>query len=58
MIVVRLEFVGILVKSWMGVLFIGDEVEWVEYVFYWLEYGKILDVISIVDWEMYWEGLG
>ncbi|KAK4176341.1 hypothetical protein QBC36DRAFT_9873 [Triangularia setosa] len=58
MIAARLEFVGTPVKSWMGALPTGDEVEWSEHVFYWLEHGKISDVISIVDWETYREGLG
>ncbi|KAK4672073.1 hypothetical protein QC763_100920 [Podospora pseudopauciseta] len=58
MIAARLEFVGTPVKSWMGASPTGDEVEWSEHVFYWLEHGKISDVISIVDWETYREGLG
>ncbi|KAK4202885.1 hypothetical protein QBC40DRAFT_275496 [Triangularia verruculosa] len=58
MIAARLDFVGTPVKSWKGASPTGDEVEWSEHVFYWLEHGKISDVISIVDWETYREGLG
>ncbi|KAK4187940.1 hypothetical protein QBC35DRAFT_497698 [Podospora australis] len=58
MIAARLDFKGTPVKTWMGASPTGDEVEWSEHVFYWLENSKISDVISIVDWESYREELG
>jgi len=58
MVAARIEFVGTPVKMYMGAAPTGDEVEWAEHVFYWLDAGKIAEVISIVDWEAYREGLG
>ncbi|KAK4221012.1 hypothetical protein QBC38DRAFT_377933 [Podospora fimiseda] len=57
MIAARLEFVGTPRKVFMGGLPTGDEVEWAEHVLYWLDGGKISDVLSVVDWDSYREQL-
>ncbi|KAK4161858.1 hypothetical protein QBC43DRAFT_322911 [Cladorrhinum sp. PSN259] len=58
MIAARLEFAGTPVKTFQGAVPTGEEVEWAEHVFYWLDKGKIAEVLSVVDWETYREGLG
>ncbi|KAL1995580.1 hypothetical protein VTN49DRAFT_1767 [Thermomyces lanuginosus] len=49
----RLEFTGTPVKSFAGADPNGRPVAFAEHVFYWLEEGKISDVLTIVDWEDY-----
>ncbi|KAK4234045.1 hypothetical protein C8A03DRAFT_47541 [Achaetomium macrosporum] len=49
----RLEFTGTPVKPYAGGIPNGRPVAFSEHVFYWLEQGKISDVLSIVDWEEY-----
>jgi predicted ester cyclase len=49
----RIEFTGTPVKPFAGGLPSGRPVAFSEHVFYWLEQGKISDVLSIVDWEEY-----
>ncbi|KAL2159386.1 hypothetical protein VTH06DRAFT_2390 [Thermothelomyces fergusii] len=47
----RLEFTGTPVKPFAGAVPNGRSVAFAEHVFYWLEDGKIADVLTIVDWE-------
>ncbi|KAH6651404.1 hypothetical protein F5144DRAFT_478449 [Chaetomium tenue] len=49
----RIEFTGTPVKPFAGGVPNGRPVAFSEHVFYWLEQGKISDVLSIVDWEEY-----
>ncbi|KAL2150940.1 hypothetical protein VTH82DRAFT_6038 [Thermothelomyces myriococcoides] len=49
----RLEFTGTPVKPFAGAVPNGRPVAFAEHVFYWLEEGKISDVLTIVDWEDY-----
>ncbi|GAB1309822.1 hypothetical protein MFIFM68171_00032 [Madurella fahalii] len=49
----RIEFTGTPVKPHAGGIPNGRAVFFAEHVFYWLEQGKISDVLSIVDWEDY-----
>ncbi|KAK4118076.1 hypothetical protein N657DRAFT_584313 [Parathielavia appendiculata] len=49
----RIEFTGTPVKPYAGGVPSGRQVTFAEHVFYWLEQGRISDVLSIVDWEEY-----
>ncbi|KAK4150474.1 hypothetical protein C8A00DRAFT_46134 [Chaetomidium leptoderma] len=49
----RLEFTGTPVKPYARGVPNGREVAFAEHVFYWLEQGKISEILSIVDWEEY-----
>jgi predicted ester cyclase len=49
----RLEFTGTPVRPYQGGIPNGRPVFFAEHVFYWLEQGRISDVLSIVDWEDY-----
>ncbi|KAK4097151.1 hypothetical protein N658DRAFT_434568 [Parathielavia hyrcaniae] len=49
----RIEFTGTPVKPHAGGVPNGRQVAFAEHVFYWLEQGRISDVLSIVDWEEY-----
>ncbi|KAL2165765.1 hypothetical protein VTG60DRAFT_3844 [Thermothelomyces hinnuleus] len=49
----RLEFTGTPVKPFAGGVPNGRPVAFAEHVFYWLEGGKISDVLTIVDWDDY-----
>ncbi|KAL2138746.1 hypothetical protein VTI28DRAFT_6305 [Corynascus sepedonium] len=52
-IAARLEFTGTPVKPFAGGVPNGRSVAFAEHVFYWLDGGKISDVLTIVDWEDY-----
>ncbi|KAK4249010.1 hypothetical protein C7999DRAFT_39861 [Corynascus novoguineensis] len=52
-IAARLEFTGTPVKPFAGGVPNGRPVAFAEHVFYWLDRGKISDVLTIVDWEDY-----
>ncbi|KAL2126714.1 hypothetical protein VTI74DRAFT_372 [Chaetomium olivicolor] len=52
-IAARIEFTGTPVKPFAGGVPNGRSVAFAEHVFYWLEQGKISDVLSIVDWDEY-----
>ncbi|KAL2022119.1 hypothetical protein VTK56DRAFT_6163 [Thermocarpiscus australiensis] len=49
----RIEFTGTPIKPYAGGIPNGRPVHFAEHVFYWLELGRISDVLSIVDWEDY-----
>ncbi|KAM7211089.1 hypothetical protein V8F06_013530 [Rhypophila decipiens] len=52
-IAVRIDFSGTPVKPFGGGIPNGKQVAFSEHAFYWLEQGKISDVLTIVDWENY-----
>ncbi|KAK0735281.1 hypothetical protein B0T26DRAFT_691346 [Lasiosphaeria miniovina] len=52
-IAVRIDFIGTPVKPFGGAFPNGKQVIFSEHAFYWLEQGKISDVLTIVDWESY-----
>jgi predicted ester cyclase len=54
----RIEFTGTPVKPFAGAVPNGRGVAFAEHVFYWLEQGRISDVLSIVDWDEYRAQLG
>lgn len=52
-IAARIDFTGTPVKPFGGGIPNGRPVAFTEHAFYWLEQGKISDVLTIVDWESY-----
>ncbi|KAK3328721.1 hypothetical protein B0H66DRAFT_578817 [Apodospora peruviana] len=53
LLAVRIDFTGTPVRPFGGGIPNGKTVVFSELVFYWLENGKISDVLSIVDWAGY-----
>ncbi|KAK3364709.1 hypothetical protein B0T25DRAFT_71372 [Lasiosphaeria hispida] len=58
MLAVRIEFAGTPIKPYGGAIPSGKPVFFAEHVFYWLEQGRISDVLTIVDWEAYRAQMG
>lgn len=53
----RIEFTGTPAREWAGAKPNGKPVEFSEHVFYWLDDGKIKEVVSLVDLKAYREQL-
>ena len=53
----RIEFTGTPAREWAGARPNGRPVEFSEHVFYWLDDGKIKEVVSLVDLKTYREQL-
>ena len=58
LLAVQLDFRGTPVKPYAGAVPNGRDVTFSEHALYWLEQGKISDVLTIIDWDAYRSQLG